>query len=518
MSSVSLPATSKLPPIDGVTLEQYGGITAALLDGFALSAVLQLERIDEAAWPRVSMRWSRRIAKDGAAGPAAVAHREVVAFARAWLGRRIAPLDDELPAWFGFLNAVAARAKDPDAPSLLSELRISEADVGRIQGAWATKIEQDKELAKQARELARAKVGAIPKLEIRLGTLRPFPWSRSAKDASAQATNERPKMISQSYLGDAIGMERFAGIRAELSRSSKNDTNAVLARHGLTKTELVALEARWKRRFDADPTLLQDFRALVRYYEARQSIGPARTVVVSITPPAAPMIGVPVTPPAALVSTALTLDVPRGPTLPFVAAQSELATQPAAKAPRVDPKLGETELALDVPRGPATPFEKKEAPKGASDLLGTSLLLDVPRALFEVPPSPPKPNSGLAATAMMLDVPAPSLRPPPAPEGAISVGRKLGELSMDLAAARDAALAAGSVAAPPMTLERHASMTVEIALAPEKALEVLARYGVSVEGKRAADAYWRGRMASDTSLRDTWNRLYSRYSAQLSGR
>ena len=37
-------------------------------------------------------------------------------------------------------------------------------------------------------------------------------------------------------------------------------------------------------------------------------------------------------------------------------------------------------------------------------------------------------------------------------------------------------------------------MTVEIAVAPERAMAVLARYGLTVDGKRALDAYYRERV------------------------
>ena len=62
-----------------------------------------------------------------------------------------------------------------------------------------------------------------------------------------------------------------------------------------------------------------------------------------------------------------------------------------------------------------------------------------------------------------------------------------------------------------LTLERHASMTVEIAMAPEKALEVLARYGLTAEGKRAVDAYWREQVERDAGVREAWQRAYGVY-------
>jgi hypothetical protein len=54
-------------------------------------------------------------------------------------------------------------------------------------------------------------------------------------------------------------------------------------------------------------------------------------------------------------------------------------------------------------------------------------------------------------------------------------------------------------------------MTVEIALAPEKAMEVVARYGLSAEGKRAVDGYWRERVAGDAGVREAWQGAYQAY-------
>jgi hypothetical protein len=448
-NSSSGPIVEKLPPVEGVTLEQYAGLSAALLDGFALEPVLALEKLDEAKWAGANLRWSRRIAAAPPGGSMSTGYRAVLAFARDWIGRRVAPLEDDLEAWFAFLAAIS---EGPTVLSKVMESGVTDFDISRIQSKWHQRMEADAELKKRALKLAAKPKPKIPRLEIRLGALRPFPWSKTAA-TQPTPTPTRPQMLSQSYLGDAIGLERYAGIHAALSRGSKSDVTALLARHGLSKSELVSLDARWKRRFDADPSLLGDFRALVRYYEARETIAPK-----AVTRIVEPVIEarVPVSrPPAALVGTALSSSAPVGPVMPFKEGQSPLAS--ARPSPQHAPAgLGSTAPTLNVPRGPATPFERV-TPKN-EELLGTALLLHVPRELFDKAP--------------------PSQAATPAP-------------------------------LPPVTLEHHAAMTAEIAFAPARALEVLARLGVTIQLKRAADAYWRARLDADVATRDAWNRAYA---------
>lgn len=129
-----------LPGVEGVTLEQYAGVSAAVIEGFSLAAALEVEGIDGERWPGASLGWGRQLAKAGAGGPLASKYRELVAFARGWLGREVTPLEDDLAAWLGFLNAWSAH---PSPFDLLDELGMSPSDVSRIQGAWAQRIEQD---------------------------------------------------------------------------------------------------------------------------------------------------------------------------------------------------------------------------------------------------------------------------------------------------------------------------------------------------------------------------------------
>ena len=66
-------------------------------------------------------------------------------------------------------------------------------------------------------------------------------------------------------------------------------------------------------------------------------------------------------------------------------------------------------------------------------------------------------------------------------------------------------------AEPPMSLERHASLCLELAVDPAHAGEALARYQVTPAEKARADEYYRALIASDPERRAQWNHAYTVY-------
>lgn len=510
MPVVAPAAAASAPPIDGVTLEQYAGVGAALIEGFPLPAALENDGLDARAWPSVSMRWSQRLARDGARGPLAVAYADTLGFARGWLGRRVAPLDDDLVAWFGFLGAWSAH---PAPFDMLKKLAISPTDVARIQGAWASKIEKDDELRKKSFELAAKKPRAVPALKVTPAALKPFPWTKKRAPEASQAVLVRPK-LSTSFVGDAFGMERYASLHAELRLAKKGGAAAALARQGLTEESFAALEARWKTRFTADPTLAEDFRRLARYYEARlgarasrpEGAAPAtdlpRGIAPSFAEPAAPVqwIAAPVPAdgltekqPARLAGTAMVLDLPRGPVMPFAPGSSAGTSAPT-------PASGV---------GAAPPAEAAAVKPAPRHLSGTALAVDAPRAPelpFAVPARPGVPVKPNKLAKMSLDLRAARDRKAPAPEP---------QRASEPPRTPEPRAAALQQQAPALTLEQHASMMVEIAMAPERALEVLGRYRLTPEGKRAVDGHYRERLAASPEAKAAWDRAYQAYYAWL---
>ncbi|WP_437763591.1 hypothetical protein WMF27_40265 [Sorangium sp. So ce281] len=76
-------------------------------------------------------------------------------------------------------------------------------------------------------------------------------------------------------------------------------------------------------------------------------------------------------------------------------------------------------------------------------------------------------------------------------------------------------------AAPPAavpSLQRHAAMCAEIAIAPDKAAEILARYGLTEATRAQADEHWRARIAAEAATGEAWRRAYMLHRDWLLGR
>jgi len=168
--------------------------------------------------------------------------------------------------------------------------------------------------------------------------------------------------------------------------------------------------------------------------------------------------------------TALALDIPRGPDLPFAkgaAPAPELAaSKPAeAKRARAPAELGGTALALDVPRGPDLPFAR------------------------DAVPGVPLRKHKLAQLSFALNVPRELVRPPAVPTSPASP----------------------SSAPPLLTLEQHASLSAELALTHDHAMEVIARYQLTLETKLLVDNHYRAKVAASAEVRASWDRAYRTY-------
>ncbi|MFT3768967.1 MAG: hypothetical protein QM820_26300 [Minicystis sp.] len=244
--------------------------------------------------------------------------------------------------------------------------------------------------------------------------------------------------------------------------------------------------------------------------------------------PALPFEGAEVSEPASkkpLAGTALALDLPAGPALPFV--EGEAPPEVAEAAPREEPspakKLGATALAVDVPRGPALPFAapadaevkpaEVESPTKTKRFAKLSLGMELPRDLFA---GMPQPTAAPGAPIVGAQTNSPAA-PDPGPPSAVAPQSASAPASL-LTPAPPSALAATSVLAPapaepaaPLTLEQHASLCVELAATPERAAEIFARYRVTPAQKEQTEAYFRDRFAREPALREAWNRAYATY-------
>jgi hypothetical protein len=69
--------------------------------------------------------------------------------------------------------------------------------------------------------------------------------------------------------------------------------------------------------------------------------------------------------------------------------------------------------------------------------------------------------------------------------------------------------------APPLTLEQHASLAVELAASPERTAETLARYRLTPEARAELDAHYREKITASAETRAAWERAYQSYHAWL---
>ena len=137
-------------------------------------------------------------------------------------------------------------------------------------------------------------------------------------------------------------------------------------------------------------------------------------------------------------------------------------------------------MAVAIPRGEALPFARGQGPVSKAE---------PPKPLPE-PPRPVAPtNSPSAAPA--VDPPSQCLAAPTQPVRA--------------------PVHAPPLDTPPIPLERHASLCVEIAIAPNRTQETLVRYQMTAETKVVADNYWRAKMSHDPETRAAWERAFNVY-------
>ncbi|MGK4002275.1 hypothetical protein WMF31_06610 [Sorangium sp. So ce1036] len=235
-------------------------------------------------------------------------------------------------------------------------------------------------------------------------------------------------------------------------------------------------------------------------------------------------------------STALSLDVPRGPALPFAPADprrpSPLAAPGAAmgSVPRAPEALtGTAPLPDGVPRGPALPFAGASAASGASRsppvvqaapaLTGTAPLPDdVPRGpVLPFAPADPGRHSPMAVPGVSR--PAVNRAPEALTRTSLSLAIPRGP-ALPFAKEPSGVTAPSAVAPatgspwrfpsplPPLTLVQHASLTRELVLEPWKSDEILRRYCISAAEKERLDAHFRQRFAEDPSLMARWNEVY----------
>ncbi|MBL9026744.1 MAG: hypothetical protein JNL21_31390 [Myxococcales bacterium] len=301
-----------------------------------------------------------------------------------------------------------------------------------------------------------ARIVELRKKPLALPRLRAEPRAlkRSRAGGAARATQPRPPVVSNGKTAD-LGLDRYARICAEWEATGDI---AALARFGVAnEDEKRALDARFAAEIARDPTIGRDLRTLIAHI--RKQARPRGDAAPTPLPPAAP---------------------------PPVAPVAPMAAPSAAPAPRRRPPVA-TVVGAATPTAAPLPFTAAPAP---------------------APPQPSarqsrKKNPALASTVPAADPPtaaplpfAPKESGAPPPSSPSNRGRRRAQQLL-------------------LTLEQHASLAVELALAPKQATDILARYGLSPGQKKALDDHYRARVAASVEDRDAWNRAFEAYRAWM---
>lgn len=438
----------------GVSLAQYAGIQAAVAQGFPLEQALANERLSARKWDRCRAAWTARLAREGQGSPSSAALRDKLAEAARWLGRRVTPLEEDIVAWLSFLGAYAA---DPAPSALLARLGLRDEDVQRLVLAWKRRTDEDEALARKALEIVRKGPRAVPAVRVTPGKLRPFPWSPGPEEARRTATTKGSNDSSPVTPFD-LGTPA-SDVRVETPSFLLNG----LAGAGAAVPAKGASEPRAAREPAADTPI-------------------GETVLGFVLPPAAAAL------PFAPAAERAPLPVSEGPRAPvmqsgetalvFELPKALLPFGPSAQTKRSAPLSTGTLVAPDPPSSPALPFRGSAGPEAIGERVeGTDLSAVVRSVLARR--SEPATNE-----------------PKPRAAGPDS----------------DARPGFSAAGVPTLTLEQHASLCAEVAFAPDRTAQLLARYGVTSEAKRSLDAHYAGA----TREKAAWDAAYRTYHAWLS--
>ncbi|KYF62084.1 hypothetical protein [Sorangium cellulosum] len=348
-----------------------------------------------------------------------------------------------------------------------------------------------------------------------------------ARDAS-QLPGTTPADARETTHG-GLTIERYGELSAHLRRFPRFAKTEVLARLTIADADWDAAVCGWtdalaEESADGGEALSNRFCRAFTAAETRlereqptlASLGPWPTnAPPDVSPPAPPALAVV---PAGMrhftslretVETAPTAS--RGPALPFAprtaagpgglneraASFAESAARAAAPPPRsAFPPGGHTadlSTAVASALGQRNPLPFNAAPKGAA----------LPAEVRPGSPAAPvKHGSESGATRPAAAAAAPGSAHPGDSRGAARA-----------AASQPLSTASAAV----LSLEQHASMCAEIAVAPGKTAEIVARYGLTEATRAQTDEHWRARIAQESRAGEAWQRAYTIHRDRLLG-
>jgi hypothetical protein len=519
------------PVVSGVPLAQYAAVTAALAEPFPLEDVLAAEELDPARWAEAELGWTERLAEDAALLPR---YQAALAAAEDRLARKVEPIDGDLSAWVAFLGAFTAA---PATEELLLQHGLGPNDLSRLHRRWAARMKAEPALEKRAAELRKKGPGRLPRL--RVGNASLVGSGAGIREAPDHAESKVPA-AGAPPLPD-LSLADFAALSAELHlRPSASER--ILARFGVPPGGLGALERSFAVRFAADPSLEKDFLRLRAHHRTKSTLTSAQLAAAlprSPDPPRPNQPPPPASPPVAAEDPeTLTAYEVSGPSVPFGATPSraflEAMEHPGAA-------LGEGSDGETVSLGPSEPLGVPPIADGDQAIFEEATH-DLHRVLTQATPEeePPGSKPSPSQTVKMklpeertalLDLAAPE---PLRLAETVSVVAPLSTRALPFAEPEEDDAFVPTVelrvkkpkaepepvttAQPVLSMERHASLCLELALDPGHAEETLARYQVTAEDKELADRHYKAQSAADPAFRTAWNRAFETYRAWFNAR
>ncbi|WP_437819575.1 hypothetical protein [Sorangium sp. So ce1078] len=531
-----------------ISLESYAAVMAGLGAGLDLWRALAHAGVPLAAWERGREHWQARIDESAASDLALLVDFDAALLtAKRRFEPTFEPIASDVRAWANFRRHFVTAA-DPIA--FLSRHELPLATYAGIEASWANRVLADEALAATLRSHMEGPLEECPALTRRPSPLlaaaevetaatpagtpsearpgeawRPAPLSAGqalAAAAGAQAgvpaggapaVAQPPAMVPARVADPIVEPPPPPSMREERAASAvKGATTAMAAvpftdglpfqnpaprgqapadespppipleryavmladhtlfglteaqlceKHRLTAAQRAQAFQYWQGRINADPALQGRVRAVVTRYQAARTKAGERAPASSATPsPAMAQAPPAVVPRVDFGSTVDPRQVVMSPVLPFVAGSSP-PSRPTG-GPRASVDHGAT---LAPGAAGARPGGKSADP-----------LPFVSPAPTSAPASQPAPPSGAAAAAARV-----------ADGGAGGAGQ--------------------------LSLEQYASLTVDLALEPERAPETIRRYGLTPAQRTLVDATWTARLAQNPAERSAFEAACASYRA-----
>lgn len=166
---------------EGVSLEQFAGVGAALAEKLPLPEILTQEQIESEAWPKAERAWRQALVEST---DLQLTYMDKRRTAEDCLARKLDPVDREPHAWAGLLSAVT----HGDRNAVLAKLGLTMTDVARLGRSWRRKAAEDAAVAEQLADTDKAALPAAVKAEE--AKLRPFPWTPAPPQVAEQKARE----------------------------------------------------------------------------------------------------------------------------------------------------------------------------------------------------------------------------------------------------------------------------------------------------------------------------------------